>query len=264
MAINHLNLRELKCSSSLPFTYNSSLFPEEIHKCSTKTSFVVCYDKLLPTFARDISDNERCGWTEADLHTYLVDDITVGGHTVRDELIVRNVKQAWDFSKFAIDQHSERVLSRSYISSMHRALMLGLLSSEEIGIFRRGAVYISAAENWKCEVTPVLEETFECELPLVSVIKNPIERAVVAQLWLSYRQYFLDGNKRVARAICNALLARDMVGIFAIPRKIHRDFTVALCEFYNTAKADDLILLILNHCLFTFDVEGNLQLPCKL
>lgn len=244
----------------LPFNYRSFDFEGLANQAASSSEFSVLWGRLLPSFALDISSNECCGWTCAELHSYLIDGITVGGHTIQDEDIVRNVKVCWD-EVGHYDGDASSILTLNYVGLLHSVLMKGLLPVEKLGSFRLSPVTISGSDEWVCVPAERLRECFLSEIDDIKAIANPVEKAIIAQLWISYRQFFADGNKRVARMLTNSLLAVEQVGIFAVPHKGHSEFTRLLCDFYNTADATLLCRFIVKYCLHTFDGNGLYRPP---
>ena len=241
----------------LPFIYDNSVFTGLGNCAADLTAYNILRARLLPSFALDISNNEGCGWTHAELHSYLVDGITVGGHTIKDEDVVRNVKFCWEGIGVSSAECSDDILCYHYICMLHSALTKGLLPQNNLGVFRNTNVIISGTDCWECIPPEFLRETFSDEITVIRSIGNPIEQAVVAQLWLSYRQFFADGNKRVSRMLTNALLHSKALGVFAVPSRGHVEFTQLLCEFYDTANATKLCEFIVKHCLHLFDLDGK-------
>ena len=141
--------------------------------------------------------------------------------------------------------------------------MKGLLSNTDIGYFRRSNVQITGTFVWKCVPAEQLRNVFLREYKAIREITNPVEQAVVAQLWISYRQFFADGNKRVARMWTNVLLANSRVGIFTVPNNAHSTFMRLLCEFYDTADASEICAFIVKYCLHTFDSDGRYCPPVQ-
>ena len=214
------------------------------------------HGRLLPSFALDISNNEGCGWTHPELHSYLIDGITVGGHTIKDEDIVRNIKTCWEDVKDISDEPNS-IINLQFVCMLHSILMKGLLRSGGIGSLCKSSVSISGTSTWQCVPAEELRDVFLKEYKIIRNISNPIEQAVVAQLWISYRQFFADGNKRVARMWTNVLLANKRVGIFAVPTNAHAIFMRLLCEFYDTCDVSEICAFIIKYCLHTFGSNGR-------
>ena len=146
--------------SAIPFKYDKNVFPATVFRCRSDADYAVELRRYLPSFALDISNNEGAGWTAADLHTYLIDGITIGGHTVRDEDLVRNIKEVWDATLYNYADTSDDVLCKHFISTVHSLLTKNLLASESRGEFRKGSVSITGAEDWECPPPEVLNDLF--------------------------------------------------------------------------------------------------------
>ena len=246
----------------LPFVYDKTIFPSNPTPALDRQEFFIPWERLLPSFALDISSNEGCGWTHPELHSYLIDGITVGGHTIKDEDIVRNIKTCWDVVK-GISEDINSLINLQFVFTLHSVLMKGLLRNTDIGAFRKSNVQITGTSAWQCVPAEQLRDIFLQEYKDIREINNPIEQAVVAQLWLSYRQFFADGNKRVARMWTNVLLANNRVGIFTVPANAHTTFMSLLCEFYDTADASEICAFILRYCLHLFDDTGYYLPPLR-
>lgn len=248
----------------LPFTYDKSVFNIDCGNATDLEFFREICSVVLLLFALDISENEGCEWTLPELHSYLIDGVTVGGHTIKDEDIVRNVKKCWENIQpediYSWDSYDYFVTINS-VCSLHSSLMKGILVEKILGNFRSGDVTISGTSKWRCLNALELRNTFLSESEEIKQIPNVLEKAIITQLWLSYRQFFEDGNKRVARMATNSILFHKMTGVFAVPARGHARFTKLLCEFYDTSDATELCKFIVDYCLYTFDKQGSLVRP---
>ena len=89
------------------------------------------------------------------------------------------------------------------IEGLHRLLVEGL--DVEFGI-RNHKAGITSTNYHPLDNTYQIKEALEKLVDLLNSTSNPIEKAMISVLMLSYIQPFDDGNKRTARIVGNALL----------------------------------------------------------
>lgn len=227
--------------------FEYGLMPEVESDGSVKSIRKVM-SKLLPDYIYSLSYPEGCTFDVLDIQTYVVDGITVGGHRVYDEELIRNLANAYRFLLGKLDQPA--ISLKSLITTLHTLLTVGLLDNP--GQIRREPVRITGTKTWKTEPIAELPGIFENELQTIEQLKNPVERALNLFLWLCYRQFFSEGNKRTARLVANYVFMRDCGCVFVINPKNWREFSGLLVKFYDTKEAQELIDFIAARCLCTF------------
>lgn len=241
----------------LPIKYDSQAF-RDFHYVRNQPGYKCVLDKLLPSIAFSVSEDERANWTYEELHVYLVDGVTVGGHTVREQAIVDGVREAYG----ALPVMTTGMVSGFNVCGLHTALMRNVMEDKsQLGRIRTRDVRLHGINNWKSVPVEQLREVFERECQVVNSIEDVVERAIVAMMWLQYRQFFYDGNKRVSRFMCNAILGAEKAGVFCVPRSSILQYQRLLADFYETADATQIIRYTLDHCLTYFPDDKTTHWP---
>ena len=91
------------------------------------------------------------------------------------------------------------------------------------------------------------------EIDKINSIDNLLEKAIILNLWLSYCQFFYDGNKRTARLSSNLILLSNDIGVLSIPARYKVEYNKLMLDFYETLEADEVIKFILEKCITFFD-----------
>lgn len=234
--------------SALPFKYDASAF-RGISYVKHHPEYADVLQKLLPSIALSVTEDEQANWTYNDLYVYLIDNVTVSGHTAKEQAIVDGIKAAYT----DVSGRASGVVSPLYVRGLHTALMRNVLEdTSQLGCIRTREVLLKGVSNWKQVPVEQLQEVFDREAAAVNAIADTLERAVVAMMWLQYRQFFYDGNKRVARLMCNDILGSEKAGVFCTPRPRLDEYRQLLADFYETADATSIIKYTLEHCLAYF------------
>lgn len=244
-------------AQALPIKYDRAVF-KHLKCISDELHYDDMRKALLPSIAFSVSEDERANWSETDLRTYLMDGITVGGHTVREQAVIDGVRDAYALLP---GMDSGKVELRC-LCTLHSVLMRKLVRDEtQLGCIRTRRVYLRGIDTWKSLPVDELERVYNKEVAIINRIPNTVERAVVAMMWLQYRQFFIDGNKRVSRFMCNAILGAEQVGVFCIPAKYVVEYQRLLADFYRTADATAIINFTVNNCLGYFPDETDAHWP---
>jgi Fic family protein len=123
------------------------------------------------------------------------------GHGKEEAMMILNHKQALEYVHRRPSDYKQ--LSLRKIEDIHRLLVRGL--KVDFGV-RRGLVGIIGTRYKPLDNPHQIREAMESAVALINQLQNPFAKALTAVLLLSYIQPFVDGNKRTARMIGNALL----------------------------------------------------------
>ena len=97
------------------------------------------------------------------------------------------------------------------------------------------------------------DQVFKADIDKINSIDNLLEKAIILNLWLSYCQFFYDGNKRTARLSSNLILLSNDIGVLSIPARYKVEYNKLMLDFYETLEADEVIKFILEKCITFFD-----------
>jgi len=179
---------------------NQALFKRNISELLEKE-----YQREFERLAIDLSwkSSQIEGNTYSLLETerLLKEKETASGKTKDEAVMLLNHKDAIDFLLGQADY--VRPLSVSKIEDIHGMLMKDLEVDRNI---RKRRVGISGTNYTPLELDFQIIEALELTCILVNNRESVFEKALLALVLLSYIQPFMDGNKRTARIVSNAIL----------------------------------------------------------
>jgi Fic family protein len=140
-------------------------------------------------------------YTLLETEMLLKENKAAEGKTEQETRMILNHKKAIDFL-FANPKHFA-TLSLRKIEDLHRILVDGL--DVEFGL-RSRKVGITGTRYRPLDNKQQIREAMGQLAKVVNATENPIEKALICVLMISYIQPFEDGNKRTARILANAVL----------------------------------------------------------
>jgi Fic family protein len=163
------------------------------------------YKKELERLAIDLSwkSSQIEGNTYSLLETerLLKDKQTAAGKTKEEAIMLLNHKDAIDFLVDNADYLNPLTISK--IEDIHSLLVKELAVDKNL---RRRRVGISGTNYRPPENEFQIREVLQSTCDLVNRKESVFEKALLALLLISYIQPFMDGNKRTARIVSNAIL----------------------------------------------------------
>lgn len=163
------------------------------------------YEKAMEHLAIDLSwkSSQIEGNTYSLLETerLLKDKITATGKTKDDAVMLLNHKEAIDF--IVAERNYLTPLSLSKIEDIHSILIQELGVERNIRIRKVG---ISGTNYSPLDNEFQIKEAVTQMCDVINNKANIFEKALLGLVLLSYIQPFVDGNKRTARIISNAIL----------------------------------------------------------
>ena len=163
------------------------------------------YRKELERLAIDLSwkSSQIEGNTYSLLETerLLKDKETAAGKTKEEAIMLLNHKDAIDF----IVENPDYLipLKISKIEDIHSLLIKELAVDKNL---RKRRVGISGTNYRPLDNEFQIREALESACKLVNMKENIFEKALIILVLISYIQPFMDGNKRTARIVSNAIL----------------------------------------------------------
>ncbi|MDR1042994.1 MAG: Fic family protein [Clostridiales Family XIII bacterium] len=194
------------------------------------------YRKELERLAIDLSwkSSQIEGNTYSLLETerLLKEKLTAEGKTKDEAIMLLNHKDAIDF----IIENSEfiRPLSVSAIEGIHGLLVKDLDVDRNIRTRRVG---ISGTNYTPLDNEFQIKEALEQMCRLVNGDPDVFEKALLTLLLISYIQPFMDGNKRTARIVSNAVLMDGGCPPISFRTVDSMDYKKAILLFYEQNNA---------------------------
>ena len=140
-------------------------------------------------------------YTLLDTEMLIKENIEASGKTKDEARMVLNHKRAMDYI-FSEPGYFKKVSVRK-LEDLHRLLVEGLGVAHGI---RGRRVGITSTRYRPLDNPHQIREALERLCAVLNAAAEPLEKAMVAVLMISYLQPFEDGNKRAARILGNALL----------------------------------------------------------
>jgi Fic family protein len=186
---------ELEKLNTLQEIYKSNIF--HLSKTEVKKEL----ERLAIDLSWKSSQIEGNTYTLLETERLLKQKETASGKTKEEAIMLLNHKAALDF---ITDQPKYIVpVTISKIEDIHSILIKDLQIDKNI---RRRRVGISGTNYRPLDNEFQIKEAMQSVCGLINKKENPFEKALLFLVLISYIQPFVDGNKRTARIISNAIL----------------------------------------------------------
>jgi Fic family protein len=190
------------------------------------------YKKELERLAIDLSwkSSQIEGNTYSLLETekLLKEKVTAAGKTKEEAIMLLNHKDAIDF----IVENPDYIipLTISKIEAIHSLLIKELAVDKNL---RKRRVGISGTNYRPLDNEFQIREALEATCKLVNKKKSIFEKSLLLLLLTSYIQPFMDGNKRTARIVSNAILMNYKYCPISFRTVDSVDYKKAMLLFYE-------------------------------
>ncbi len=190
------------------------------------------YNKEMERLAIDLSwkssQIEGNTYTLLETELLLKEKLTAQGKTKDDAVMLLNHKEAIDF----IVEHQDYLspLSVSRIEDIHSILI------KELGVarnIRTGKVGISGTNYTPLDNEFQIKDALYEMCKLINRKDSVFEKAFLALILLSYIQPFVDGNKRTARIVSNAILMANKQCPLSFRTVDSLEYKKAMLVFYE-------------------------------
>jgi len=210
------------------------------------------YKKELERLAIDLSwkSSQIEGNTYSLLETerLLKDKETAAGKTKEEAIMLLNHKDAIDFIVENPDYLTPLTISK--IEDIHSILVKELAVEKNI---RKHRVGISGTNFRPLNNEFQIREALESACKLVNKKENTFEKALLILVLISYIQPFMDGNKRTARIVSNAILMNFKHCPISFRTVDSVDYKKAMLLFYEQNNISRLKEIFINQ--FEFAVK---------
>ncbi|MHC1708184.1 MAG: Fic family protein [Bacteroidales bacterium] len=234
--------KEFNLQRILTVLYKYSVFQEAemdklhviLQKYQKNISFLSTseYHKELDRLAIDLSwkSSQIEGNTYSLLETerLLLEKETAAGKTKDEAIMLLNHKDTIDF--IINNPGYLAPLTVSKIEDIHSMLVKELDVARNI---RNKRIGISGTNYRPLENEYLIYEALEAMCDLINHKANTFEKALLALALISYIQPFMDGNKRTARIVSNAILMNDHYCPLSFRTVSSADYKKAMLIFYE-------------------------------
>lgn len=202
------------------------------YETSCKELTLADYQKELERLAIDLSwkSSQIEGNTYSLLETeqLLKEKQTASGKTKEEAVMLLNHKDALDFIIENTDYFNTLTVAK--IENIHNIL------TKELGIernLRKRRVGISGTNYKPLDNEFQILEALENSCKIINTKKNIFEKALLVLVLISYIQPFMDGNKRTARIVSNAILINYKYCPLSFRTVNSIDYKKAMLLFYE-------------------------------
>jgi len=185
--------------------------------------------------------------------------ITAGGKRYSDAVMLLNLKEAYN-KIINIDFYN--LVNYEYLCNLHKIITQKLLPDFEQGTIRDLPVRFKE-QFTKYKPLPnnnnsVIHEELKHLFNNANLFNNPFEQAIYLHCNLAYLQCFIEGNKRTARLMQDAVLVRsDNLPLFFSDSLID-DYQRALAQYYETGEYKAYVdFFIKNYSLVINNLTNN-------
>lgn len=150
------------------------------------------------------------------------------GHKKEEAIMILNHKKALDYIS---DRRSDfRKITVLKIESIHDLLI------DQLGVekgLRQSPVRIIGTRYLPLDNQPQIREAMDKVVEIINKLSDPFSKAFLAIVMISYIQPFIDGNKRTARLLGNALLMAGRVCPLSFRSVDEAEYKKSLIIFYE-------------------------------
>lgn len=168
-------------------------------------------------------------YTLLDTELLLKEGIVSEKNTEEEARMIVNHKIAFEFT-LQQKKSFKHELTIAHIDTVHQLLTQYLL--HDTGL-RKSAVGITGSRYVPLDNQHQIREALEALLRRVNDTQSPYEKAFLALTGISYIQPFVDGNKRTARLVANALLMAHECAPLSYRSVDEVQYREALMVFYE-------------------------------
>lgn len=185
-------------------------------------------ERLVIELAWKSSKIEGNTYTLLDTEKLILEHKEATGHDKKEAEMILNHKDAFDF--IYKNKKLYKTLTCANLEELHKILVKNL--DVKLGL-RKSPVGVVGSKYQPLDNGYQISEAVEELGVVVSKMKSPFAKSLVALLGISYIQPFEDGNKRTARLMANALLMAYGLAPFSYRSVDENEYREAILVFYE-------------------------------
>lgn len=219
-------------------------FQKNISQLS-KSEYKKEFERLAIDLSWKSSQIEGNTYSLLETEKLLKEKETAAGKTKEEATMLLNHKDALDF----IFDNPDYLypLSVSKIEDIHSILVKELLVERNL---RKRRVGISGTNYRPLDNEFQISEALQNSCDVINNKKNVFEKALLALVLISYIQPFMDGNKRTARIVGNAILINENCCPLSFRTVDSIDYKKAMLLFYEQNNLSNFKMIFINQCEF--------------
>lgn len=167
-------------------------------------------------------------YTLLDTEKLILENKEAPGHSKKEAQMILNHKDAFKY----IRQNPARfkTINRKNLEELHAILVKNL--SVGLGL-RAKPVGVTGSKYLPLDNIHQITEAVDILSGVISRLKNPYAKALIALLGIGYIQPFEDGNKRTSRLMANALLIAHSLAPLSYRSVDENDYREGMLVFYE-------------------------------
>lgn len=214
----------------------------------TKNEYKKEFERLAIDLSWKSSQIEGNTYSLLETEKLLKEKETAAGKTKEEATMLLNHKEALDF----IIENPDYLdpLSVSKIEDIHSILTKELAVERNL---RKRRIGISGTNYRPLDNEFQIAEALQNSCDVINSKKSVFEKALLALLLLSYIQPFMDGNKRTARIVSNAILMNENYCPLSFRTVDSIDYKKAMLLFYEQNNISSFKEIFINQFEFAVD-----------
>lgn len=221
-----------------------SIFRENISQLSDY-EYKIEFERLAIDLSWKSSQIEGNTYSLLETERLLKEKETASGKTKEEAIMLLNHKDALDFIIENPDYLTPLAVSK--IEDIHSILTKELSVERNL---RKRRVGISGTNYLPLDNEFQISEALENSCILINNKKNIFEKALLTLVLISYIQPFMDGNKRTARIVSNALLMNEKYCPLSFRTVDSIDYKKAMLLFYEQNNISNFKEIFINQYEF--------------
>ncbi len=215
--------------AKLPKTELAELFSDREVSSKKETITARELEHLTVELSWKSSALEGNTYTLLDTQLLLLEGVKAKNKTEFETQMILNHKNAIAFIMENPELFTATVEFKT-LEELHK--LIGYNLGIDTGI-RKRLVKITASNYEPLSDPHKIRESMDTVLEVISHVKNPFARAILALALIPYLQAFEDGNKRTGRMLANALLIHSIGQGFSMRNVQAKQLALAYLSFYE-------------------------------
>lgn len=186
------------------------------------------YERLLIELSWKSSQIEGNTYSLLDTEVLIKENIEAKGHNKEEAVMILNHKKALEFIFENKDYF--KIITLKKLEKLHSLL------TSDLGVnngLRKSPVGIVGTNYKPLSNQLQIKEATEKLIEIVNNTENPLEKALIIVMMISYIQPFEDGNKRTGRILANAILFANGYCPLSYRSVNESDYKKAVIIFYE-------------------------------
>jgi len=206
------------------------------------------FERLMIELSWKSSQIEGNTYSLLDTELLIRENIEASGHKKEEAVMILNHKKALEY--IFENKTYFKVITRSKLEELHAILTNDLNISKGL---RTSPVGIVGTNYKPISNQHQINEAVEKLVTQVNLLQNPVEKALITVLMISYIQPFEDGNKRTGRILANAILLANNYCPLSYRSIDEKEYKKAVIIFYENNSLDYFKKLFLEQFKFAVD-----------